>query len=151
METVSEILHVWPLIKITSEPHVNTKKHIYIVVDKAIKKFVSTAGPNSSTEMSTVVSTNTDCGTNGMNIFRQQIIYTTKDKEVKCITLDGEDVYCLNNEMIKTPECIVALPSGLVLVVDRNNKGSLHVLSEDGTKHKTLLQKFNTISAPRDI
>ncbi|XP_076117533.1 E3 ubiquitin-protein ligase TRIM45-like [Mytilus galloprovincialis] len=127
------------------------KKHIYIVVDKAIKKFVSTAGPNSSTEMSTVVSTNTDCGTNGMNIFRQKIIYTTKDKEVKCITLDGEEVYCFKNEMIKTPECIVALPSGLVLVVDRNNKGSLHVLSEDGTKHKTLLQKFNTISDPRDI
>ncbi|CAG2214220.1 TRIM56 [Mytilus edulis] len=126
-------------------------KHIYIVVDKAIKKFVSTAGPNSCTEMSTVVSTNTDCGTNGMNIFRQKIIYTTKDKEVKCITLDGEDVFCFKNEMIKTPECIVALPTGLVLVVDRDNKGSLHVLSEDGTKHRTLLQKFDTISDPRDI
>ncbi|XP_063416026.1 E3 ubiquitin-protein ligase TRIM45-like [Mytilus trossulus] len=125
------------------------KKYIYIVVDKAIKKFVSTAGPNSST--STVVSTNTDCGTNGMNIFRQKIIYTTKDKEVKCITLDGEDVYCFKDEMIKTPECLAALPSGLVLVVDRDNKGSLHVLSEDGTKHRRLLQKFNTITDPRDI
>ncbi|CAC5414572.1 TRIM32 [Mytilus coruscus] len=126
-------------------------KHVFIVVDDAFKRFVSTQSPNDSTKMTTVVSTNTDCGTNGMNIVKKTIIFTTKDKEVKCITIQGEDVYCFKDEMIKTPECITALPSGLVLVVDRDSKGSLHVLSEDGNKHKTLLHNFDTITDPRDI
>ncbi|CAC5414571.1 unnamed protein product [Mytilus coruscus] len=126
-------------------------EHIYIVVNDAIKRFVLTATPQESVEMTQVVSTNTFCGTNGMTIIRKTIIFTTKLNEIKCITIDGEDIYCFKDEAIKTPICMSALPSGLILVVDRDNNGSLHVLSEDGTKHKTLLDKFDTITGPRDI
>ncbi|XP_063416027.1 uncharacterized protein LOC134697674 [Mytilus trossulus] len=126
-------------------------EHIYIVVNDAIKRFVSTSKPNESVEMTSIVSTNTFCGTNGMTIIRKHIIFTTKLNEIKCITLDGEDVYCFIDEAIKTPISLSALSSGLTLVLDRSDKGSLHVLSEDGTKHKTLLDKFETITGPRDI
>lgn len=126
-------------------------KHVYIVVDNAVKKFPSTAKPESSEEMSTVITTNTNCGLTGMNIFRRQIIVTTENSEIKCTNLQGDDIYCFKNEAIKTPECISTLPAGLTLVVDRANNGSLHVLTKDGTKHKTLLEKFDTITNPYDI
>ncbi|CAC5414574.1 unnamed protein product [Mytilus coruscus] len=127
------------------------REDIYIVVDNAIKKFSSTASPDSSEEMTSVVAINTDCGVNGMNVYRRKIVVTTKDNEIKCITLQGDEVYCFDDEESKPIESIIVLPSGLTLFVNRANEGSLHVLSEDGTRQRRILDKFDSITEPRDI
>ncbi|CAG2246843.1 unnamed protein product [Mytilus edulis] len=88
---------------------------------------------------------------NGMNIHNGDMIFTTKEKEIKRTTLEGQIIYCYKNEAIVTPECLVVLPSGLVLFVDRNGTGSLHVLSCDGAIHRTLLENFEQIENPMDI
>ena len=86
-----------------------------------------------------------------MNIHNDEIIFTTKDKEIKRATLEGREIYCYKNSTIKTPQRLAVLPSGLVLFVDSHKKGSLHVLSADGTSHRTLLENFEKIENPRDI
>ncbi|XP_063416025.1 uncharacterized protein LOC134697672 [Mytilus trossulus] len=127
------------------------REDIYIVVDNAIKKFSSTASPDYSEEMTYVIAVNTDCGVNGMHIYRRNIIVTTKNNEIKCLTLQGDEVYCFDDEEIETIESITVLPSGLTLFVNRTNEGSLHVLSEDGTSHRRILDKFDSIKEPCDI
>lgn len=86
-----------------------------------------------------------------MSIHNGDIIFTTKDKEIKRTTLEGKEIYPYKNETIKKPESLPVLPSALVLCVGTYNKGSLHVLSADGKKHRTLLEHFEKIQNPRDI
>lgn len=124
---------------------------IFLVVTNAIRKFVKTHNPNNLGKLTHCFSTNTECGLNGMNIHDDDIIFTTKDEEIKRATLEGQIIYCYKNETIVAPECLAVLPSGLVLFIDTNNKGSLHVLSADGTKHRTLLENFVKIANPKDI
>ncbi|XP_076117532.1 uncharacterized protein LOC143085186 [Mytilus galloprovincialis] len=127
------------------------REDIYVVVDNAIKKFSSTASPDSSEGMTSVVSVNTDCSVNGMNIYRRKIVVTTKNNEIKCLTLQGDEVYCFDDEISKPIESIIVLSSGLTLFVNRANEGSLHILSEDGSRHRRILDKFDSIKKPRDI
>lgn len=122
---------------------------IYIIVDLAIKQFPVKQDPESLEPMSTCFAANTDCGRNGMVVFEDRLIFTTKSDEVKCNTFDGTDVFCFDE--IETPWCLEVLPSGAALVVDRSGTGSLHVISEDGTQHKTLVETFKNITEPYDI
>ncbi|XP_063420278.1 uncharacterized protein LOC134705490 [Mytilus trossulus] len=124
---------------------------IFLVGDNAVRKFAKTFNPNNLGKLTHCFSTNTESGLNGMNILDDNIIFTTKDKEIKRATLEGKTVYCYKNEKIVTPECLAVLPSGLVLFIDRLNNGSLHVLSAGGTKHRTLLEKFEKIENPMDM
>ncbi|XP_052092434.1 tripartite motif-containing protein 45-like [Mytilus californianus] len=124
---------------------------VFLVVPNAIRKFVKTFNPDNVGELTHCFSTNTENGLDGMNIHDDDIIFTTKNKEIKRATLEGQTIYCYQNKTIVTPECLAVLPSGLVLFVDRNYKGSLHVLSADGTKHRTLLENFGKIENPKDI
>ncbi|XP_063424887.1 E3 ubiquitin-protein ligase TRIM45-like [Mytilus trossulus] len=124
-------------------------KCIFLVVENAIKKFVTTCSPRIIVNL--CFSTNTKGASNGMSIHNGDIIFTTKDKEIKRATLEGKEIYSYKKKIIKKPECLAVLPSGLVLFIDTHNKGSLHVLSADGTKHRTLLEHFEKIQNPRDI
>ncbi|CAG2246905.1 unnamed protein product [Mytilus edulis] len=124
-----------------------------LLVDQTgdIYKLCNECDPSNIGNLETCFSTNTTGVSNGMSIHNDEIIFTTKDKEIKRATLEGQTIYCYKHETIETLECLTVLPSGLVLFVDRNDTGSLHVLSADGTKHRTLQENFMQIENPMDI
>ncbi|CAC5370363.1 TRIM56 [Mytilus coruscus] len=144
------------IVKLTKNPfnkdHIgalfSSNNEVYVVVNRAIKKFSINADSN---EMSTCFNTNTGCGLNGMNVIGKYIVFTTADKEIKCSTLQGKNKFCYKNEKLESPECIAVLSSGLTVVVDRANGGSLNLLSEDGLKHRRILEKFKNVNNPTDI
>ncbi|XP_076074096.1 uncharacterized protein LOC143045463 [Mytilus galloprovincialis] len=144
------------IIKVTKMPfnedHVgalfSSNNDVYVVVNRAIKKFSINAD---SDDMTTCFYTNTECGLNGMNVIGKYIVFTTADNEIKCSTLQGKRKFCYKNDELESPKCIAVLSSGLTLVVDRANSGSLHLLSEDGLKHRRLLEKFDNVNNPADI
>ncbi|CAG2236488.1 unnamed protein product [Mytilus edulis] len=74
-------------------------QNIFLVVNNAIKQF-----PNSlEGQLTTSFATNTTCELNGMDILENNIIFTTKDKEIKRANLNGKDIFCYKNETIKIP------------------------------------------------
>lgn len=102
--------------------------------------------------MSKCFNTNTGCrGLNGMNVIGKYIVFTTANNEIKCSTLQGKRKFCYKNDELESPEYIAVLSSGLTLVVDRANDGSVHLISNDGLKHRRLLEKFENVSNPTDI
>ncbi|CAC5419250.1 unnamed protein product [Mytilus coruscus] len=122
-------------------------ENIFLLVNNAVKQFPKSL----EGELTTSFATNTTCELNGNSILEDTIIFTTKDKEIKRATLNGREIFCYKNETIKNPECLAILPSGLVLFVDRHNRGLLHGLSPDGKNHRILLQNFEKIENPMDI
>ncbi|XP_063406095.1 uncharacterized protein LOC134690053 [Mytilus trossulus] len=122
-------------------------KHIYIIVNNAIKKFIPSDSPK---EMTKCFLTNTNSTElNGMTIWKEKVFYTTTDKEVKCASLDGRQIFTHKSDKMRQPVSIAMLSADVLIILDRNC--TLHALSSDGKKHSILLQKFQKVADPCDM
>ncbi|CAG2229163.1 unnamed protein product [Mytilus edulis] len=122
-------------------------KHIYIIVDDSVKKFFPSDPPM---EMTRGFPTNTNSrGLNGMTISKEKIFYTTIEKEIKCSSLNGRNIFTYKSDKIRNPVSIVMLSLNVLIILDK--KGALYALSNDGKKQATLLEKFEKVVDPWDM
>ncbi|CAG2227668.1 unnamed protein product [Mytilus edulis] len=122
--------------------------YFYATVDTELKKL----SDPSSKLLTTCFKTDTDCsGLNALAVdqSRKRFMYTTKDFHVRCISVDGKEIFlCKDTEKNKINSVAV---SARGLIFAGGETSSVHVISENGEKIKTLLSKCVNIKNLSDI
>ncbi|CAG2192893.1 unnamed protein product [Mytilus edulis] len=107
--------------------------YFYAIVGTELKKL-----SNPSSELlTTCFKTDTDCsGLNALAVdqSRKRFMYTTKDFHVRCISVDGKEIFlCKDTEKNKINSLVV---SARGLIFAGGETSSVHVISENGEKIK---------------
>lgn len=122
--------------------------YFYATVDTELKKL----SDPSSKLLTTCFKTDTDCSASGLNalaVDQRSFMYTTKDFHVRCISVDGKELFLCKDTEEKKINSLVVSARGLIFAVAET--GSIHVISENGKKMKTLLSKCVNIKNLSDI
>lgn len=99
---------------------------VYVVMNGKIQKFRTTIQPLVKEKLILCFETNTSSGLNGLAVQDGKLFYSFREREVKCSTIQGKELFCHKSASLKTPECLTVTTSGIRLVVDRTGSGSLH-------------------------
>ncbi|CAG2252414.1 unnamed protein product [Mytilus edulis] len=122
---------------------------LYVIVDKTVKK-ISLVNTQQSLEM--CFKTNTNCTSlNGLGIDSKnnRFLYTSEKQEVVCTSLDGSEIFKYKDEFMKQTSSVYVHSEGLVFVGDE--KGSMHLISEDGCRRRTVLNSCDKLKTVSDI
>ncbi|CAC5410363.1 TRIM56 [Mytilus coruscus] len=107
---------------------------------------------DASLKLSTCFQTYTDCS--GLNALAvdpsgKRFMYTTKDFHVRCVSIDGKELFSCNDTEMKKINSLAVSARGLTFV--GGETGSIHVISENGEQMKMLLPKCVNIQNLSDI
>lgn len=122
--------------------------YFYAIVDTELKKL----SDPSSKLLTTCFKTDTDCsGLNALAVDQRRkcFMYTTKDFHVRCISVDGKELFLCKDTEKKKINSLAVSARGLIFAGAET--GSIHVISENGEKMKTLLSKCVNIKNLSDI
>ncbi|XP_063397767.1 E3 ubiquitin-protein ligase TRIM45-like [Mytilus trossulus] len=120
----------------------------YAIVGSELQKL----SDSSSKLLTSCFKTDTDCS--GLNALAvdpkgKRFMYTTKDFHIRCISVDGEEMFSYNKNKLQKINSLAVSARGLTYEGDES--GSIHVISENGEKMKTLLSKCGNIKNLSDI
>ncbi|XP_052077216.1 transcription intermediary factor 1-alpha-like [Mytilus californianus] len=123
--------------------------HLCVIANERIQKFKLPIQPTAKEHVTVCLENNTFKipMSSGLAIRHGKWFYTSSGREVKCLTCQGNELFSYQSYALKYPGCLTITSSGVVLVVNQAENGSLHAISPNGKEQKLLLRKFDTIIA----
>ncbi|CAG2252415.1 unnamed protein product [Mytilus edulis] len=122
---------------------------LYVIVDKTVQKI---SFGNLQGLLEICFDTNTSCiSINGLEIDSKnnRLLYSSENFEIVCTTLDGREVFKYKDEFMTKTTSLSVHSEGLIFVGDEN--GSIHLISEDGCRRRTVLKSSDIFKTVRDI
>ncbi|CAG2250650.1 unnamed protein product [Mytilus edulis] len=126
------------------------EKNLYVIVEKAVQK-VSIDTLKNDVIPETCFKTDTVFTfLNGLDIDcnNERLLYTSSDFGVVCSSLEGHKIFSYKDKNMKS-YCLAIFSQGDILIGDTN--GSVHVLSKDGKKRRTVITKSKKVVPIWDI
>ncbi|XP_076071970.1 uncharacterized protein LOC143043651 [Mytilus galloprovincialis] len=122
---------------------------LYVIVEETVKK-INLENPQQSLEI--CFETNTDCSKlNGLDIdFKNnRLLYTSKQSEVVCTSLDGREIFKFKDECMKLIVSVSVHSEGIIFAGEPS--GLIHLISEDGERRRTVLKSCDKLKYICDI
>ncbi|XP_071127407.1 E3 ubiquitin-protein ligase Midline-1-like [Mytilus edulis] len=126
---------------------------LYVVSSEKIQKFKPSLHSKVEQHFTLCLESNinTTSRINGVALRDGTWLYTSCYKQVKCLTIQGNELFSVQSLSLESPGCLTVTPSGVVVVVDQVGNGSLNAVSSNGKKDKILLQFDKRTKMPTDI
>ncbi|VDI69610.1 tripartite motif-containing protein 2/3 [Mytilus galloprovincialis] len=122
---------------------------MYIITENELQKMNI-----KETDLQKCFNTNTKkCSLNqyglATDLKNKRLLYTSDTDEVVATTTDGSEHFCYTDEHMKNIVAVAVNNQGCIVACDQTR--TLHVISEDGKKRKTLSDKFDKIKESKDV
>lgn len=124
--------------------------HLYVIANEGIQKFKVPIQPTIKEHVTLSCLENRTFKipmSSELAIRDGKWFYACSGREVKCLTSQGNAVFSFQSHSLRYLGCLTITSSGVVLIVDKAENGSLHAISPNGKEQKVLLRKFETITA----